>query len=112
MSLGEGKAYNVITGDAVGLAPGAHDVGIVVGQDGDDIDTLGAELGELLDVLGDVVGRADGGEGTCSEERVAVSKRDHWWKSVRKHAEIGRSGDEPGRAKRMTFLSAHSLEAK
>jgi hypothetical protein len=25
---------------------------------------------------------------------------------------IGRSGDEPGKAKRMTFLSAHSLEAK
>jgi hypothetical protein len=58
------ETYNVITGNTVGLAPGAHDVGIVVGQDGDDIDTLGAELGELLDVLGDVVGRANGGEGT------------------------------------------------
>lgn len=66
------ETYNIITGDTVGLAPGAHDVGIVVGQDGDDIDTLGAELGELLDVLGDVVGRANGGEGTwrdCSGQR-------------------------------------------
>jgi hypothetical protein len=59
------ETYNVITGNTVGLAPGAHDVGIVVGQDGNDIDTLGAELRELLDVLGDMVGRADGGEGTC-----------------------------------------------
>jgi hypothetical protein len=66
---GEGKAYNVITGDAVGLAPGAHDVGIVVGQDSDDVDTLGADLRELLDVLGNVVGRADGGEGTCIERK-------------------------------------------
>ena len=57
--------YNVVASDAVGLAPGAHDVGIVVGQDGNNVNTLGAQLGELLDVLGDVVGRADGGEGTC-----------------------------------------------
>lgn len=74
------KTYNVITGDTVGLAPGAHDVGIVVGQDGDDINTLGAELGELLDVLGDVVGRANGGEGAYRD--VAVSRREPWWKEM------------------------------
>lgn len=66
-------AYNVVASDTVGLAPGAHDVGIVVGQDGDDVDTLGAQLRELLDVLGDVVGRADRGEGTC---RVGVAVSD------------------------------------
>lgn len=59
------SAYNVIAGNTVGFAPGAHDVGIVVGQDGNNVDTLGAQLRELLDVLGDVVGGADGGEGTC-----------------------------------------------
>lgn len=59
------ETYNVIASDTVGLAPGAHDVGIVVGQDGNNVDALGAQLGELLDVLGDVVGGADGGEGTC-----------------------------------------------
>lgn len=64
--------YNVVAGDTVGLAPGAHDIGIVVGQDGDNIDTLGAELGELGDVLGDVVCGADGGESTC--RLVAVSR--------------------------------------
>lgn len=58
-------AYNVVAGDTVGLAPGAHDVGVVVGQDGNDVDALGAQLRKLLDVLGDVVGGADGGEGTC-----------------------------------------------
>lgn len=60
-----GGTYNVVTGDTVGLAPSAHDVGIVVGKDGNLVDTLLAELGELLDVLGDVVGGADGSEGTC-----------------------------------------------
>lgn len=59
--------YNVIAGNTVGLAPGTHDEGIVVGQDGDLVNTLGAQLGELSDVLGNVVGRADGGEGTCKE---------------------------------------------
>lgn len=104
------KTYNVITGNAVGLAPGAHDIGIVVGQDGDNVDTLGAELGELLDVLGDVVGRANGGEGTCKEKGSGGQQA----RTLRENAEAHkdrRSGDEPGRAKRMTFLSAHSLEA-
>ena len=64
----EGEAYNVIVLDAVGLAPGAHDEGIVVGQDGNNVNTLGTELGELLLVLGDVVGRADGSEGTGEGE--------------------------------------------
>lgn len=74
---GEGRGvwstYNVVAGHTVGLAPGAHDESIVVGKDGDLVDTLGAQLRELLDVLGDVVGRADGGEGTC--RIVAVSTR-------------------------------------
>lgn len=60
----EEETYNVVVLDAVGLTPGAHDKGIVVGQDGNNVNTLGMDLGELLLVLGDVVGRADGGEGT------------------------------------------------
>lgn len=66
---GGGDSYNVITGHTVGLAPGAHDVGIVVSEDGDLVDTLLAELGKLLDVLGDVVGGADGSESTCGGQR-------------------------------------------
>lgn len=61
-------SYNVIVGDLVGLAPGAHDVGIVVGKDGNNVDTLGADLRELLNVLGDVASRADGGESTGEGE--------------------------------------------
>lgn len=98
-----GFTYNVVAGNTVGLAPGAHDVGIVVGQDGDLVNTLGAELGELGNVLGDVVGGANGGESTCRR-----------WRSVENlvgNTGYRRSGDEPGRAKRMTFLLAHSLEA-
>lgn len=40
-------------------------------------------------------------------EIVAVSG-EPWWKGKEN---LRRSGDEPGRAKRMTFLLAHSLEA-
>lgn len=76
--------YNVIAGDAVGLAPGAHDEGIVVGEDGDLVDSLGAKLGELGDVLGDVVGGADGGEGTC---RLWRSVREPWGKWMLQAAE-------------------------
>lgn len=57
-------SYNVISLHAVGLAPGAHDEGIVVGENGDLVDSLLAELGEFLDVLGDVVGGADRCEST------------------------------------------------
>ena len=60
--------YNIIASNTVGLAPGAHDVGIVVSEDSNGVDTLGTELRELLNVLGDVTGRADGGEGTGEGE--------------------------------------------
>ena len=59
-----GQEEDVIVLDTVGLAPGTHDVGIIDGNDGDDIDALGLELGKLLNVLGHVSGRADGGKGT------------------------------------------------
>lgn len=68
LGLGVGEEENVVVGDLVGLTPGAHNESIVVGKDGNNVDTLLAELGELLDVLGDVVGRADGGEGTGEGE--------------------------------------------
>lgn len=55
--------YNVVTGHLVRLAPGAHHVGVIVGQHGDHIDALGAQLGQFRDVLGDMVGGADRGEG-------------------------------------------------
>lgn len=76
------STYNVITGNTVGLAPGAHNVGIVVGKDGNGIDTLGAELRELGEVLGDVVGGADGSEGTCREWRSAGEP---WGSAKKRH---------------------------
>ena len=60
--------YDVVVLDTVGLAPGAHDEGIVVGEDGNDVNTLLADLGEALQVLGDVASRADGGESTGEGE--------------------------------------------
>lgn len=62
------ETHNVVVLDVVGLAPGAHDESIVVGQDSNDIDTLLADLRELLEVFGDVVGGANRGEGTGQRE--------------------------------------------
>ena len=65
---GREGTYEVVVLDTVGLAPGAHDVGIVVSKDGNNVDTLSADLGKTLEVLGDVTGGADGGEGTGEGE--------------------------------------------
>lgn len=64
---------NVVAGDAVDLAPSAHDVRIVVGENGDNINTLGPQGGEVINVSGDVGGRADGGEGTWRRIRTELS---------------------------------------
>lgn len=72
----KGETYNVVASDLVGLAPGAHDVGIVVGQDGDNVDTLLTELGESLDVAGDVSGRADGSESTWTRACQTTGRTD------------------------------------
>lgn len=41
--------------DTVDLAPCAHDEGVVECKDSNNVDALLAELGEVLDVSGDVV---------------------------------------------------------
>lgn len=64
----EEKTYNVVVLDSVGLTPGAHDESIVVGEDSNNVDTLLADLGEALNVLGDVASRADRGESTGEGE--------------------------------------------
>lgn len=58
----EGKAYNRLVLDAVGLAPGGHDEGVVVGDDDDLVDALSLEVVELGLVARDVVGLAGRGE--------------------------------------------------
>lgn len=68
LGLRVGEEEDVVVGDLVSLAPGAHDESIVVGKDGNNVDALLADLRELLDVLGDVVGRADRGESTGEGE--------------------------------------------
>jgi hypothetical protein len=56
--------HNFVVLDLVGLAPGAHDKGIVKGEHGDNVDSLLAELRQVLDVARHVVDGASGGEGT------------------------------------------------
>lgn len=64
-SLAVGEHEEVIAlGDAVDLAPSVEDKFIVVGDEGDNVDALGLELVELLDVGREVVGGAAGGEST------------------------------------------------
>jgi hypothetical protein len=48
----------------VDLAPAVEDELVVVGDEGDNVDALGLELLELLDVGREVVGGAAGGEST------------------------------------------------
>lgn len=62
-SKGE-TTYNEVIGDPVGLAPGGHDIGVVVGDDDDMVDALGLEGGLLIDEGGDVPLGARGGEST------------------------------------------------
>lgn len=54
--------------DAVGLAPSGHDVWVVAGDDGDDVDALLLELWKLLNVVWDVLGGAGWGEGSWEGE--------------------------------------------
>jgi hypothetical protein len=51
-------------GDTVDLAPSVEDKFVVVGDEGDNVDALGLEFLELLDVGREVVGGAAGGEST------------------------------------------------
>ncbi len=57
------KTYDRLILDAVGLAPRRHDE-CVVGRDEEDaVDALGAELGQVGEVRGDVLFLAGGREG-------------------------------------------------
>jgi hypothetical protein len=64
-SLAVGEHEEVLAlGDVVDLAPSVEDELVVVGDEGDNVDALGLEFLELLDVGREVVGGAAGGEGT------------------------------------------------
>lgn len=68
MCAAEKETYNIITSHLVRLTPGAHDIGVIISKHGDDVDTLCAQLGKLLNVFGDVTGGADGSEGARERE--------------------------------------------
>lgn len=57
--------YDIIPLNLIRLSPRTHHKRIVRRQDSNDIDTLFLELREVLDVPGDVLGRAGGGECAC-----------------------------------------------
>jgi hypothetical protein len=62
-SLAIGEHEEVVAlGDVVDLAPSIEHELVVVGDEGDNVDALGLELLELLDVGREVVGGAAGGE--------------------------------------------------
>lgn len=54
---------------SVHLAPCAHNKGIVESKNSNNIHTLLLQLGEVLDVSGNVVGGASGGKGTRNREK-------------------------------------------
>ena len=63
-----GQEQQAVVVDAVGLAPGGHDVWVVAGDDGNNVDALLLELWKLLDVVWDVLGGACWGEGAWEGE--------------------------------------------
>ena len=62
-SLGIRQEEDIIALDVIDLAPRVHDPRIIAGDDGDDVDALGLQLRELLDVGWKVESLAAGREG-------------------------------------------------
>jgi hypothetical protein len=62
-SLGVAEEQDIVALDAIDLAPCIHDPGVVRRDHGNDVDALALQLRQLLDVGGQVVGLAAGGEG-------------------------------------------------
>lgn len=60
--------YNGIP-HSVHFAPCTHNKGIIESKDRNNIHPLLLELGEVLDISGDVVGGASGGKGTGNREK-------------------------------------------
>lgn len=56
------NTYNIVIFHLIGLSPGAHDEGVIRCDDSDNLDALFLQLGQVLDVSGNVVDGAGGGE--------------------------------------------------
>jgi len=65
---GVGEEENRIILDAVRLSPRAHNPRIIEGDHGDDVDAFALECGFVLDVAGEMLGAAAGGEGAGDGE--------------------------------------------
>jgi hypothetical protein len=63
------QSYNIVILDVIGLAPRAHDEGVVEGNAGNDIDALALQLGQILDEARKMLGGASGGEGARHGEQ-------------------------------------------
>lgn len=61
------ETYNFLS-DAVGLAPGAHDPGIVHGNASNDVDSLGLQLWQIINESRKVASAAARCEGTWNGE--------------------------------------------
>jgi hypothetical protein len=59
-----GGTHDFVSADLIGLAPGAHDEGVVESHNGHNVHTLSTELRQILDISGHVVHRASRGEST------------------------------------------------
>jgi hypothetical protein len=70
--------YNRVIRHFVGLAPRAHDEGVVEGDHGDDVDPLLLELGQVLDISWQVVDRAGGRKGSYQSESDTHNWRCQW----------------------------------
>jgi len=107
--------HDIIPLDPIRLTPSAHDPSIIEGNDGNDIDTFGLDLREVLDIAGEMLDGATG----C--ECAYVSHRMSEVLTTRVENVLRTGGDEvkgrnqsqiiPGTANNTTFLSANSALA-
>lgn len=75
-----GETNNVIAGNLVDFAPCVHDPTIIVCNDCNEINTLGFELAELVDIWRKVVCLAAWSESTYTSRMLAVNSELEPWK--------------------------------
>lgn len=85
----------------MGFGPGTHDVGIVVGNDGNLVHALLLELGEVGEVAGEVLLGAGPGEGTWHRDQNHLLVGELWIRRLEDGLFL------MGKKNHITYLSRH-----
>lgn len=75
MLVDKGETYEVFIGDLVGLSPSAHYERVVEGQNSNNVNSLGLELREILNVAWQVAYGASRSEGAWRNWKDVLDRR-------------------------------------